>query len=391
MIEPPSPAAIRSPTSADSRNGPLRLTPTTLSKSSSVHVGERRVQRGDAGVVDEDVDAPELLVGGVDEPLEVVPASDVARARRARGRRRPRSSAATSRAGVRLAAGDDEVGAGRRERARDRQAEPARAAGDERDAAGQVEQVAGAAAASRVMSGRARTASISPSGRARRSRRAARRAARSGSSSKTEPSVDALGDRPAASSSSRWPTTSQTTSSGCSATVRGDPELAGDLERGARAVAPGSRGCARSAGGARAGARRRAARGSVTGGAVAGEQPAQRHLRRCAAGCRGSARASARARRAARSGAQISVFEEIARQQVVAGERERVAVVDEERVGRAVARAARRPAASARPPGCGRRRRAGMSARKASASPRRKSQKLLVVGDRRARARRGGA
>ena len=36
MIEPPSPATMRSPTSADSRNGPLRLTATTLSKSSSV-------------------------------------------------------------------------------------------------------------------------------------------------------------------------------------------------------------------------------------------------------------------------------------------------------------------------------------------------------------------
>ena len=36
MIEPPSPAAMRSPMSADSRNGPLRFTPTTLSKSSSL-------------------------------------------------------------------------------------------------------------------------------------------------------------------------------------------------------------------------------------------------------------------------------------------------------------------------------------------------------------------
>ena len=36
MIEPPSPAAMRSPTSADSRNGPLRLTAITLSNSSSV-------------------------------------------------------------------------------------------------------------------------------------------------------------------------------------------------------------------------------------------------------------------------------------------------------------------------------------------------------------------
>ena len=36
MIEPPRPSAIRSPTSAASRNGPFRLTPITLSKSSSL-------------------------------------------------------------------------------------------------------------------------------------------------------------------------------------------------------------------------------------------------------------------------------------------------------------------------------------------------------------------
>src|SRR5439155_14879061 len=47
MIEPPPSATIRSPTSADSRNGPFRLTAITLSKSSSVtsliapYMGER--------------------------------------------------------------------------------------------------------------------------------------------------------------------------------------------------------------------------------------------------------------------------------------------------------------------------------------------------------------
>src|SRR3546814_9102980 len=35
MIEPPSPATMRWPTSAESRKGPLKLTPTTLSNSSS--------------------------------------------------------------------------------------------------------------------------------------------------------------------------------------------------------------------------------------------------------------------------------------------------------------------------------------------------------------------
>ena len=36
MIDPPSPSAIRVPRSAVSRNGPLRLTPMTLSNSSSL-------------------------------------------------------------------------------------------------------------------------------------------------------------------------------------------------------------------------------------------------------------------------------------------------------------------------------------------------------------------
>ncbi len=35
MIEPPSPAAIRLPTVAISRNGPFRFTPIVLSNSSS--------------------------------------------------------------------------------------------------------------------------------------------------------------------------------------------------------------------------------------------------------------------------------------------------------------------------------------------------------------------
>ena len=39
MIDPPSPAAIRGATRAVSRNGPLTLTATTLSNSSSVTSG----------------------------------------------------------------------------------------------------------------------------------------------------------------------------------------------------------------------------------------------------------------------------------------------------------------------------------------------------------------
>jgi hypothetical protein len=43
----------------DSRNGPLRLTATTLSNSSSV-TSRALVERRDAGVVDEHVDAAEV-------------------------------------------------------------------------------------------------------------------------------------------------------------------------------------------------------------------------------------------------------------------------------------------------------------------------------------------
>ena len=118
MIEPPSPATMRSPTRADSRNGPLRLTRDDLVEQLLGARGQARVQRGDAGVVHEHVDALEGAVGGVDEALEVVPAPDVARAA---GARPPpaRSSAATCAGGL-LAARDDDVRARRRSAARSR-------------------------------------------------------------------------------------------------------------------------------------------------------------------------------------------------------------------------------------------------------------------------------
>ena len=46
------------------------------------------IRRGDPGVVDEHVDPPELLVGGIDERLDVVPVG-----RRGRGRQEPRRPA----------------------------------------------------------------------------------------------------------------------------------------------------------------------------------------------------------------------------------------------------------------------------------------------------------
>ena len=79
MIEPPSPATMRAPTRAVSRKGPLRLTATTLSKSSSLTSVRLGVERRHARVVDEDVDPAELGVGDVGERLDVVPVADVTR------------------------------------------------------------------------------------------------------------------------------------------------------------------------------------------------------------------------------------------------------------------------------------------------------------------------
>ena len=141
MIEPPPAATIRSPTSAARRNGPLRLTAITLSNSSSLTSVSLSYMRRDAGVVDEDVDAPEVAVDVLDEGVELVPVPDVAGARGslgALGAQRRRDLVA----GVGLAADDDDLGARLGERPGHGEPEPARAAGDDRDAAGEVEAVA---------------------------------------------------------------------------------------------------------------------------------------------------------------------------------------------------------------------------------------------------------
>ena len=144
MIEPPAPAAIRVPTSAVSRNGPLRLTPSTLSNSSSVTVRDVVVERRHARVVDEDVDRPEL-----------------ARRRGRPGRRassqRPTCAPIAERpapvvlgdlrrerlAGRAVAAGDDDVRARRGEAERHRAAQPAAASGDQGHLAAEVEAAGG--------------------------------------------------------------------------------------------------------------------------------------------------------------------------------------------------------------------------------------------------------
>ena len=133
-IEPPSPAIIRSPTSAVSRNGPFRLTREHLVPEllgDALRIG---VRRRDPGVVDEHVDAAELVVGRVDERVDLVPVADVAAVRE----RAPTEAPDLRRglvARVLLPARDDDVRAGLRERAQDRATEAPRATGDQGDAA----------------------------------------------------------------------------------------------------------------------------------------------------------------------------------------------------------------------------------------------------------------
>ena len=123
MIEPPPASTIRSPTSAASRNGPFRLTRDDLVEQLLGDVGEAPVDRRDAGVVDEHVDAAEVAIDVVDQPVELLPVPDVARVGG-----RPAALGAQRGgdlvAGVGLAADDDDLGAGLREAARDRSPSP---------------------------------------------------------------------------------------------------------------------------------------------------------------------------------------------------------------------------------------------------------------------------
>ena len=96
------------------------------------------------GVVDEHVDAAEALDDRVDQPIAVVPATDVRgdRERLTAGRL---DLAGERVAGVLLAAADDDGRAALGEREAHLAPEAAAAAGDDGDLAGQVEGVAHAA------------------------------------------------------------------------------------------------------------------------------------------------------------------------------------------------------------------------------------------------------
>src|SRR5690606_5707399 len=100
----------------------------------------RRLAQRDSGVVDEDVESPECVDRARDERAAVVLAGDVDldadRTGAERGELGHRGLVL-----ARVAAGDDDAGAGTREPARHAQADPAVAAGDDRHAAGQIEWI----------------------------------------------------------------------------------------------------------------------------------------------------------------------------------------------------------------------------------------------------------
>ena len=121
----------------------LQVDPDDLVEQLLGDRGQARVERGHAGVVDQDVDRAEGVVRGLDQPVQLGPAPDVAGVRE-----RPPPGGLDDLGGQLLAgldppAGDHDVGAGRGERADHLPAEPARPAGDQRDLPGQVD-VAGA-------------------------------------------------------------------------------------------------------------------------------------------------------------------------------------------------------------------------------------------------------
>ena len=283
MIEPPSPAAIRSPMSADSRNGPLRFTPTTLSKSSSL----TSASVGYSG------DTPALLTRTSTRPNSSYAASTS----RSRSSQRPtwqapasarppaaRSSAATSSHACCLPARHHDVGARRRERARDREPQPARASGDERHSAGEVEHrrasFAGFAAMSAARAGRSPLTDVRRAGRRRpgaAGRRRQRHAAPASVSSKTEPpspirsATCAAGEQQLEVADDLPHDQQRLLGHG----ARG-PQAAGDRERAYSDRRRGSPGCARSGGVL---VQARVHQPGMVGDrrTVAGQQPRERH------------------------------------------------------------------------------------------------------------------
>ena len=139
LITRPHPRfTIRGPNAREQRNGPLRFVSITASEVVLRQILDRAADI-DAGVVDQDVDGTELGLDLRGQSLDVARSGHVRHERLGppSGRRRDRRPppADSSRASARR--GD--VGAGLGQRRRHGHAEPARAAGDERDLAVETE------------------------------------------------------------------------------------------------------------------------------------------------------------------------------------------------------------------------------------------------------------
>ncbi len=139
IIDPPSPATMRAPTSALESERALQVHGDDLVEEILAGLDERRVHGRRSGVVDEDVDAPELLVRGFGEPLQVIPTPDVT----GDGQRMPTSRLTNlvGHVGASLdaAARDDDIGAVTREGEHHLATQTTAAAGDQCDLAGEID------------------------------------------------------------------------------------------------------------------------------------------------------------------------------------------------------------------------------------------------------------
>ena len=139
MIVPP---AVGLHSFADQRaetERPLEVHADDLVEQVLADVAQARVQRGHPGVVDQHVDPAELRVDRVDEPVAVVPSTDMRRHRQGTPTGLALDRASQLRARVELAARDHDVRAAPRQCQHHLATEAAAAAGDQRHLAGEVE------------------------------------------------------------------------------------------------------------------------------------------------------------------------------------------------------------------------------------------------------------
>ena len=129
------------PTSEVSRNGPLHVDPDGRVPEPLGDVNDVAVKRRHSSVVDEDVDVSELVVGRVDEPVQLVPVGDVAGVGQCAPAGRLLDLVRGGSAIVELARRDDDICTRLGKPLHHRATESAAAAGDERDATVEAEQL----------------------------------------------------------------------------------------------------------------------------------------------------------------------------------------------------------------------------------------------------------